>query len=136
MTGTLQVGDIVVVHNTYGKVRRMLDRTGKPIKKVTGGDPVMILGIQELPEPGRVVEVVESEKLATKKIEAIAAHEHMFSKEAMLQDIMEKIGKGDNTQLKLIIKADSFGSLEAAKQAAMSISLPENVELKIIHSDV
>ncbi len=136
MTGTLQVWDIVVVHNTYGKVRRMLDWTGKPIKKVTGGDPVMILGIQELPEPGRVVEVVESEKLATKKIEAISAHEHMFSKEAMLQDIMEKIGKWDNTQLKLIIKADSFGSLEAAKQAAMKISLPENVELKIIHSDV
>lgn len=136
MTWTLQVGDIVVVHNTYGKVRRMLDRTWKPIKKVSGGDPVMILGIQELPEPGRVVEVVESERLATKKIEAIAAHEQMFSKEAMLQDIMEKISKGDNTQLKLIIKADSYGSLEAAKQAAMKISLPENVELKIIHADV
>ncbi len=136
MTWTLQVGDIIVVHNTYGKVRRMMDWTGKQIKSATGGDPVMILGIQELPEPGRVVEAVSSEKLAIKKIEAIAAHEHTMSKDAMLQNIMEKIGKWDNTQLKLIIKADSFGSLEAAKQAAMKVSLPENVELKIIHNDV
>lgn len=136
MTWTLHIGDIIVVHNTYGKVRRMMDRTGKQIKQATGWDPVMILGIQDLPEPGRVVETVDSEKLAIKKIEAIAAHEHTMSKDAILQNIMERIGKWDNTQLKLIIKADSFGSLEAAKQAALKATLPENVELKIIHSDV
>jgi translation initiation factor IF-2 len=54
----------------------------------------------------------------------------------MLQTIMDKIDKGDKVQLKLILKADSFGSLEAIKQATQNITLPDNVELKIIHSDV
>ncbi|USN55591.1 MAG: hypothetical protein H6765_03205 [Candidatus Peribacteria bacterium] len=93
MTGTLHVGDIIVVHNTYGKVRRMMNWKGEQIKTATGGDPVMILGIQDLPEPGRVAEVVASEKEAAKKIAAIQAHEQKFSKEAILQNIMDKIGK-------------------------------------------
>lgn len=51
MTGTLHIGDVVVIHNTFGRVRRMLNRKGEMIKEATGGDPVVILGIQDLPEP-------------------------------------------------------------------------------------
>jgi translation initiation factor IF-2 len=136
MTGTLRIGDIITVHNTYGRVRRMTDWTGNQVKVATGGDPVMILGIQDLPEPGRVAEVVNSDKEAQKKISAMQEHEQLLSKEAILQDIMTKIGQGDKVDLKLIMKADSFGSLEAAKHAAMQVALPENVELKMIHDDV
>jgi len=136
MTGTLRVGDIVAVHNTYGKVRRMTDWTGKQIKEATWWDPVMILGIQDLPEPGRIVEVMWSEKEANKKIAAIKEHEQSFSKEAVLQSLADKIGQGDKVALKLILKADSFGSLEAIKHAAIQVELPENVELKIVNSDV
>lgn len=136
MTGTLRIGDIVAIHNTYGRVRRMTDWTGKQIKEATWWDPVMILGIQDLPEPGRMAEVVNSDKEANSKISAIEEHEQSLSKEAILQDIMQKIGKWDNVQLKLIIKSNSFGSLEAIKQASQKVPLPENVVLKIIHDDV
>lgn len=136
MTGTLKVGDIVVAHDSYGKVRRMTDWTGKTVKSATGGDPVMILGIQNLPEPGRIVEVMATEKEAVKKIAAIQEHEQEFSKEAVLQSLADKIGQGDMVSLKLILKADSFGSLEAIKHAATQVDLPNNVELKIVHADV
>jgi hypothetical protein len=53
----------------------------------------MILGIQDLPEPGRMAEVVNSDKEANSKISAIEEHEQSLSKEAILQDIMQKIGK-------------------------------------------
>lgn len=136
MTWTLRVWDIVAVHNTYGRVRRMTDRTWKKIKQAVWWDPVMILGIQDLPEPGRIAEVVSSDKEASKKIEAIRSHEQSISKESLLFDMMDKIGKGDKVQLKLIIKADSFGGLEAVKHAAQQVPLPENVVLKIVHDDV
>ena len=136
MTWTLRIGDIITIHNTYGRVRRMTDWTGKQVKEAVGGDPVMILGVQDLPEPGRLAEVVNSDKEANTKISAIKDHEQSLSKEAMLQDIIQKIGQGDKVSLKLIIKSDSFGSLEAIKHAAQQVELPENVELKIIHHDV
>ena len=81
MTGTLQVGDVVVVHNTYGKVKRMIDRKGKAIKKASGGDPVQILGISEAPEPGRIIEGVNNEKEANQKVAAILASEEAKAKQ-------------------------------------------------------
>jgi translation initiation factor IF-2 len=56
MTGKLRVGDVVVIHNSYGKIKRMIDRTGKAIKEAHGGEPVLILGINDAPEPGRIAE--------------------------------------------------------------------------------
>lgn len=136
ITGTLKVWDIITVHDTYGKVRKMTDWTGKSIKKAVGWDPVMILGIQDLPEPWRIAEVVNSDKEASKKVAAIKAHEHESSKESQIQSIIDRIGKGDSVELKLILKADSFWSLEAIKHAADQIEIPETVSLKLIHSDV
>lgn len=71
LTGKLNVGDIIMVHNIYGKVKKMLDWTGKETKHVEGGDPVMILGLSEVPEAGRVAEVVDSERDAQAKIAQI-----------------------------------------------------------------
>ncbi len=135
MTGTLHVGDVIVIHNTFGRVRRMLNRKGEMIKEATAGDPVVISGIQDLPEPGRLAEVVASDKEANKRIESLQEHAQIHSKDVLMQTI-EKIGKGDKVQLKLILKADSVGSLEALKHASLKVALPETVDLKIIHSDV
>ncbi|MEI6426361.1 MAG: translation initiation factor IF-2 N-terminal domain-containing protein, partial [Candidatus Absconditabacteria bacterium] len=68
MTGTLKVGDIVVAYNTYGKVRRMQNWKGQNILKAIGGEPVQVLGITSLPEPGRIVEVDKNEKEAQQKV--------------------------------------------------------------------
>ena len=75
MTGTMKVGDIIMAHKTYGKVRRMVDWSGKTIKVAHGGDPVMILGMQDIPEPGRVAEVMDTERLAQERIAAVISQE-------------------------------------------------------------
>lgn len=136
MTGTLHVGDIVVTHNTFGKVKKMMDRTGKTITSSTGWDPVMIMWLQDLPEPGRVTEVVKSNKEAREKIEKIQEHQKSLAAESSVQSLADRIGKWDKVELKLIIKSDSFGSLEAIKHAALQVEMPETVALKIIHDSV
>lgn len=136
MTGTLRVGDIVVIHNTFGKVRRMTDRSGKEVKIATGGDPVMILWLQDLPEPGRVAEVVNNEKEANKKIELISTHESLHANDTIIHNLLDKINKGESLQLKVILKADSFGSLEAVKYATSKVECPPNIEIVLVHADV
>ncbi len=136
MTGTLQVGNIIMIHNTYGKVRKMLDWTGKEIKTATWWDPVMILGMQDIPEPGRVAEVVATERIAQQKIEVVMDKEKSQKDSAGLQAMVSQMVAGEVSTLKLIIKSDSFGSLEAVKYALESMETPENITIKIIHSDV
>jgi translation initiation factor IF-2 len=136
MTWTLRVGDIVVIHNTSWKVRRMTDRSGKEVKQATGGDPVMILGMSDTPEPWRIAEVVATEKDSTKKIALISAHELLHAKETVIHNLLDKISKGDKVQVKLILKADSFWSLEALKYATSKVSWPDNVEISIVHADI
>ncbi len=136
MTGTLRIGDIIVIHNTFWKVRRMTDRSGKDVKEATWGDPIMILGMSDTPEPWRIAEVVATEKDAAKKIALISAHEQLNAKDTVIHSLLEKIGKGDKVQVKLILKADSFWSLEAVKYATSKVTWPDNVEISIVHADI
>lgn len=136
MTGTLKVWDVLVSGSSYGKVRKMMNRKGESIRVATGGDPIMILGLTDVPEPGKIVEGVANEKEANKKITEIMAHESYQSKTSSLGSLLDQIAKGDKVQLKLILKADSFGSLEALKHAAQKVELPEWIELRIVHADV
>jgi len=136
MTGTLKVGDIVVAYNTYGKVRRMKDWKGQNINSVTGGEPVQILGITDLPEPGRIIEVVKNEKEAQAKITLIQEQIKKQSPESVIQQFMAGLQSGSKeAELRLILKADGSSSLEALQQAINGIQLPKNVNIKVIHSE-
>jgi len=88
MTGTLRVGDIVVAYNTYGKIRRMKDWKGNNVNEVTGGEPAQILGITDLPEPGRIIEVVKNEKEAQAKIALIKEQIKKQSSESTVQQFI------------------------------------------------
>jgi translation initiation factor IF-2 len=77
-----------------------------------------------------------NEKEANKKIEEIKAHESFHAKSSTAASLLDHISKGEKVQLKLILKADSFGSLEALKYAAQKVELPEGIELKVVHADV
>lgn len=136
LSGNLKIWDIIVIHNIYGKVKRMLDRTGKEIKQAVGWDPVMILGLQEVPEPGRIIEGVANEKQAQEKIYQVQDQEHRNQVSGGAQSVLSKIAQGEITQLKLLIKSDSSGSLEAVKHAIGKIVPPENMDIKVIHTDV
>ena len=136
MTGTLKVWDILMIHNTYGKVRRMLDWKWDEIKVVHGWDPVMILGMQDIPEPGRVAEVVDTERQAQDRISLVKDEEKAQKDASGLQNTISQMNAGEITTLNVILKANSFGSLEAAKYALQSMEVPENMTIKVIHSDV
>jgi translation initiation factor IF-2 len=131
MTGTIKVGDILRVYNTFGKIKKIYNRKGQEIKTATGGDPVMILGINDVPEAGKLAEAVKDEKTAKSRI-AAAEVPH----ETIVNSIVNKIIEGEMTQINLLIKADSRGSLEALKAAIGEIELPDNISFKIVHSDI
>ncbi len=136
MTGKLEVGDVIVAYNTYGKIRRMINWKWEDVKIAKWGDPVMILGLSDVPEPGRIVEEVSSEKEAQKKIALIKEKENQKAQKDALSNFLTQLKESDKALLKLILKADSWWSLEAVKYALSKLKLPENVEIKIIHSDV
>ncbi len=136
MTGLLKVWHILVVHNTYGKVKKIFDWTGKEVKQATGGDPIMILGLSEIPEPGRIAEVVQSEKTAIAKIAKIREQENLQDKKIWLEWLLNRLAQWERTELKLILKSDGPSSLEALKHALDSLLPPENIFIKKVHSDV
>jgi translation initiation factor IF-2 len=137
MTGTMKIGDIIVAYNTYGKIRRMQNRLGKSMVSATGGEPIQILGITELPEPGRIVEVVKNEKEAQDKITLIQDQVKKQNGESVVQQFIAQLQSGSHeSELRLILKSDGSSSLEALQQAVHAIQLPKNVSIKVIHADV
>lgn len=137
MTGTLHVGDIIVAYNTYGKVRRMQNWKWQNITKAVGGEPVQILGITSLPDPGRILEVVKSEKEAQQKVALIQEQAKKSSPESAIQQFLTGLKSwAKEAELRLILKSDGSSSLEALKQAIAGIQLPKSVTIKVIHTDV
>ena len=139
LTWTLKNWDIIVAYNTYWKVRRMQNWLGKNVSKITWWEPVQILWFTELPEPGRIVEVVDNEKEAHSRIEYIHEKESKLSNDWALQQFLTQLKAWDQSkvsELRLILKADWSSSLEALKQAVDWITLPKNVSIKVVHSDV
>lgn len=132
MTGTIRVWDVLWIYNTFGKVKKIYNRKGHEIKSAVGWDPIMILGINDVPEAGKLVEAVSDEKTAKAKIAAV---EHIHTP-TLVNAIVNKIAEWATTQVNLLIKADSWWSLEALKAAIAQIELPENVSFKIVHSDI
>lgn len=135
LSGTLQVGDIVVIHGHYGKVRKMITWHGKPIRTASGGDPVQILGITDVPQPGRIAEVVANEKEAHRRVAHILESEKIHDTPmSTLGSFLEQMQDEEWATLNIICKADGPSSLEAMKFALEGIELPKKVDYKIIHS--
>lgn len=133
----MKIGDIIVAYNTYGKIRRMQNRLGKSMVSATGGEPIQILGITELPQPGRIVEVVKNEKEAQDKITLIQDQVKKQNGESVVQQFIAQLQSGSHeSELRLILKSDGSSSLEALQQAVAGIQLPKNVTLKVVHADV
>ncbi|MGC9143915.1 translation initiation factor IF-2 [Hydrogenobaculum sp.] len=136
--GTLKIGDIFVVGSTYGRVRAMMDSLGHRVKQATPSMAVEIIGFEEVPEAGDVLKVVDSEKQA-KELAQIRkmAKEQEKNKELgiSLDDIFKKIKEGEVKELKLIVKADAVGSLEAIKKSLSDIKTSE-VSIRVIHEGV
>ena len=137
-TGTLERGDLVVAGITYGKVRAMTDDKGKPVGRAEPSRPVEILGLPEVPEAGDVFRAVADEKIAKALVAANArdrAGAGASEKPATLDEMFAQVKEGKAKELKLVLKADVQGSLEAIKGALAKIP-QEEVGLQVIHDAV
>ena len=119
-TGTLRIGDIVVVGETYGRVRAMEDTLGKRITKAGPSTPVVLLGLGEVPAAGDVLRVVADEKIARSMVEERRAAQTTRPEghgRATLEDLYRQIQAGQTKELRIILKADVQGSLGAIAHA-------------------
>ncbi|RTZ60790.1 MAG: translation initiation factor IF-2 [Gammaproteobacteria bacterium] len=136
--GTLKVGDIFVAGATHGRVRAMIDDKGRRLKEAPPGTPVELLGFEELPEPGDILIVVSDEKTArllAEQRKRQKEQEKLKGTALKLEEIYEKIQKGELKELKIVLKADTIGSIEALKKALEELST-DKVKVSIIHSGV
>ena len=137
-TGTLKIGDNVVAGTSTGKIRAMTDDKGRKVKKAGPSTPVSVTGWDEVPEAGDIIDVVADEKFARelaeeRRLRLAAQNEESGS--VSLNDLFDKIKKGELKSVKLIIKADVQGSLEAVKQSLSKLG-NEEVDIDIIHGAV
>jgi len=134
-TGTLKKWDSIVSKGSYGKVKVMKNDIGKNIDSAGPSVPVLVVGLDSVCSGGDIIQTVaDIEKARTKALEY---KELMSSKKAAssssIDMIMSKIRSGNLNQLKIVLKADTNGALEAVKWALLKLSTPET-QVTIIHS--
>lgn len=129
--GTLHVGDIVVLGKTYGKVRSMMNYRGERLEVATPSTPVKVSGLIAVPEFGDSFAIASSEKQARELVEKAATG----SVRRGLSDISRAIAEGRTDKLKLVVKADTQGSIEALRAAITKIEKP-GVSAMILHSGI
>ncbi|MGV3243819.1 translation initiation factor IF-2 [Staphylococcus sp. 11261D007BR] len=135
--GTLHVGDALVVGNTHGKVRAMVNDLGKRIKTAGPSTPVEITGLQDVPQAGDRFVVFKDEKKAKRigeaREEANILQQRQESKNVSLDNLFEQMKQGEMKDLNVIIKGDVQGSVEALSASLMKIDV-EGVNVRIIHT--
>lgn len=129
--GTLHLGDSLVIGETYGKVRIMENYLAKKIAEAGPSTPVRIAGLQELPKFGDRFTVVENEKEAKELTQTKTITRKVLS----ITELSKEIKEGKIKELKIVLKADVAGSLEAIKSSLKNISNDE-VVITIIHDGV
>jgi translation initiation factor IF-2 len=138
-TGTLHQGDAFVIYNQHGKIRTMKDYAGKQIKSALPSTPVQITGLSELPHVGDIVQIMETEKIARRKSEEVASisHEDELAKRKKfsLATMKAKLAEGKMQQLKVIVKSDSQGTLEAVVNEVNNVRTDDSFT-KVVHSGV
>ncbi len=128
-TGTLNVGDIIVVGETFGRVRAMENDRGKRVKSAGPASAVVVLGLSEVPEAGDILRVVADDKAARTAVETrraqVAAKGGDGSGRATLEDLYRQIQAGQAKELRIILKADVSGSLGAITHALEQLDQDE-----------
>jgi translation initiation factor IF-2 len=135
--GTLKVGDPIVVGNTFGRVRAMISDTGRRVQSAEPSTPVEITGLSDVPQAGDRFVVFEDEKTARQIGEARAGEAILEQRDVKtrvtLDNLFDQMKQGEMKELKLIVKADVQGTVEAMAASLMKIEV-EGVNVKIIHT--
>ncbi len=137
--GTLRVGDIVLAGHAFGKIRAMTDEHGRAVVAAGPATPVEILGLSDVPNAGDTVDVVKDARKAQEIAETRKAKEKRSimpsTAKVTLEQIAAQAAAADQLELRLIIKADVQGSVEAVGDALQKLT-GEKVKVTIVHSAV
>ena len=137
--GTLQKGNPLVVGKEWGRVRAMFDDLGRQLTEATPSMPVLITGLQGLPEAGDIFQVVESDRVArqisTERKEKSRSQEMQQPKTVSLEDLYAQIQGGNIKDLNLIVKVDVQGSLDPIVNSLEDLSSDE-VQIRILRKAV
>ncbi|MFD1037945.1 translation initiation factor IF-2 [Virgibacillus byunsanensis] len=137
--GTLHVGDSLVVGNTFGRVRAMVNDLGKRVQEAGPSQPVEITGLSDVPQAGDQFLVFEDEK-KSRQIGGARQQKHIQENrteqtKVSLDDLFDQIKQGEMKDINIIIKADVQGSAGALASSLEKIEV-EGVKIKIIHTGV
>ena len=137
--GTLNIGDVVVAGSAYGKVRAMVNDKGRRLKKAGPSTPIELQGLSSAPQAGDELRVVKDEKTARAMAEAAMdvrrSKEQKQTPRVHLDDFMQHVKSGESKELRLIIKGDVQGSVEALRPSVEKLSNAE-VDVKVIHTGI
>lgn len=138
-SGTLHVGDFLVIGTTFGKVRAMTDFRGKKLKEAGPSVPVSITGLGDLPDAGDTMVVVENDKNARTLAEHRGEQRRMealgIGKRRTMEDLIAQAGQSATVVLNVLVKADVNGSVEAVKGAVLGLEVP-GTEVRVLLAGV
>ncbi|MYV04940.1 translation initiation factor IF-2 [Furfurilactobacillus milii] len=137
--GTLEVGDPIVIGNTYGRIRTMNNDRGRTVKEATPATPVEITGMNDVPEAGDKFVVFEDEKSARaageERAKRALVEERSHANHVTLDNLFDTMKEGEMKEVDVIIKADVQGSVEALATSFQKIQV-DGVRVNIIHQAV
>lgn len=137
--GTLRRGDSVVAGHTYGKVKAMKDDKGTAVPKAGPASPVEILGLQDVPNAGDTLEVMEDDKtarqMAEERVDRQREEQLAASARVSLEDLYRQLKAGETKELLVVLRCDVDGSGEAIRQSLDDLST-EEVSVRVIQSAV
>jgi translation initiation factor IF-2 len=137
--GTLRIGDNLVAGSVFGKVRALIDDTGKRVKEAGPSLPVLVTGLTDVVAAGEIFQVMETERAARNLAEQrgfqAARQRAQPVRRITLADLANQVAEGGLKTLNLIIKAEANGSLEALRGQILKIEDP-TVRIKIVADGV
>ena len=138
-SGTMRVGDVLLVGRNHGKVKAMHDEHGIPLKEAGPSTPVSVLGINGAPNAGDKFHVMDDEReaksIATKREQLYREQGLRTTKHITLDEIGRRLAIGDFKELNIIVKGDVDGSVEALSDSLLKLST-EEIQVNIVHKGV
>ncbi len=135
--GTLNMGDVIVAGTSYGRIRAMFDYKGKPVRKAGPATPVLVMGLNDVPQAGDIFQTAKSSKEALVMVNERKNREKeriSSAPKATLEELFIRVQAGEEKELRLIIKADVQGSLEPIINSLTDLSSKE-ISINILHAE-
>lgn len=137
-SGTLHIGDTIIAGTSYGKVRAMINDRGEKVKKALPSTPVEVLGLNDVPAAGDILDSTDEKTargVAEKRIAKKKEEEIKLNSKVSLDDLFQRIKEGEIKELNIVVKADVQGTIEALKASLEKIKNDE-VKVAVVHAGV